>query len=54
MPQSKYFKLSEEVVDILVAKTQSQNRHFFRLLVAYYFSKVASMMRTNIDTRDRG
>ena len=54
MPHSKYFKLSEEVVDILVAKTQSQNRHFFRLLVAYYFSKVASMMRTNIDTRDRG
>lgn len=54
MSNPQYFKLSEEIVDILVAKTQSQNRHFFRLLVAYYFSKVASMMRTNIDTRDRG
>ena len=54
MLQPTYNKLSEEIVDILVAKTQSQNRHFFRLLVAYYFSKVASMMRCNIDTRDRG
>lgn len=55
MSQNKtYFDLSEEIVDILVAKTQSQNRHFFRLLVAYYFSKVASMMRCNIDTKDRG
>ena len=54
MSKPKYFKLSEEIVDILVAKTQSQNRHFFRLLVAYYFSKVASMMRTNIETKDRG
>ena len=46
--------MSEDIVDILVAKTQSQNRHFFRLLVAYYFSKVASMMRCNIETKDRG
>jgi len=53
-PDKKYFKLSEDIVDILIAKTQSQNRHFFRLLVAYYFSKVASMMRTNIETKDRG
>ena len=54
MLKPTYFKLSEEIVDILVAKTQSQNRHFFRLLVAYYMSKVASMMRTNIETKDRG
>jgi len=54
MTDSRYFKFSEEIVDILVAKTQSQNRHFFRLLVAYYLSKVASMMRCNIETRDRG
>ena len=54
MEKFKYNQLSEEIVDILVAKTQSQNKHFFRILVAYYLSKVASMMRTNIDTKDRG
>jgi len=54
MSEIKYNKLSEEIVDILVAKTQSQNRHFFRILVAYYLSKVASMMRCNIETKDRG
>lgn len=54
MEPKKYNKLSEEIVDILVAKTQSQNRHFFRILVAYYLSKVASMMRCNIETKDRG
>ena len=54
MTDPRYFKFSEEIVDILVAKTQSQNRHFFRLLVAYYLSKVTSMMRCNIETRDRG
>ena len=53
MTDPRYFKFSEEIVDILVAKTQSQNRHFFRLLVAYYLSKVTSMMRCNIETRDR-
>lgn len=51
---SNYFKLSEDIVDILVAKTQSPNRHFFRILTAYYLSKIASMMRTNIETQDRG
>jgi len=51
---SNYFKLSEDIVDILVAKTQSPNRHFFRILTAYYLSKVASMMRINIQTQDRG
>jgi hypothetical protein len=51
---SKYFKLSEDIVEILVAKTQSPNKHFFRVLTAYYLSKIASMMRTNIETQDRG
>jgi hypothetical protein len=49
-----YFPFSEEVVDVLVAKTQSQNRHFFRILTAYHLSKIASMMRVNIQTKDRG
>jgi hypothetical protein len=51
---SNYFKLSEDIVEILIAKTQSPNKHFFRILTAYYLSKVASMMRTNIETQDRG
>jgi hypothetical protein len=54
MKKLSYFKLSEEIVDVLVAKTQSPNRHFFRILVAYYLSKVASMMRCNVETKDRG
>jgi len=51
---AKYFDNSEKLVDILCKKTQNTNKHFFRLLVAYYFTKVASMMRCNIATHDRG
>ena len=49
-----YFPISEDIVDILVKKTQSDDKHFFRILVAYYMSKVASMMRCNIKTHERG
>lgn len=45
---------SEKLVDILCRKTQNDNPLFFRVLVAYYFCKVASMMRVNIATHDRG
>ncbi|HUW67836.1 MAG TPA: primase C-terminal domain-containing protein [Candidatus Nanoarchaeia archaeon] len=51
---AKYHDLQEEIVNILTIKTQSKQYHFFRLLVAYYFTKMASTMRTNIQTRDRG
>lgn len=50
---SKYHPLSEQIVDILVKKVNNDNRHFFRILVGYYLSKVASMMRCNIQTNDR-
>ena len=49
----KYHPLSEKMVDILVRKVNNDNRHFFRILVGYYLSKVASMMRSNIQTNDR-
>jgi len=49
-----YFPISEDIVDILVKKTQSKDKHFHRILVAYYMSKVASMMRCNIKTHERG
>ena len=49
-----YHKTSDQLVDVLCQKTQSTNRLFFRVLVSYYFTKVASMMRTTIKTHDRG
>ena len=49
-----YFPISEDIVDILVKKTQSDDKHFFRILTAYYMCKVASMMRCNIQTHERG
>lgn len=45
---------SEKLVEILCAKTQNSNPLFFRVLVGYYFSLVASQMRTTIVTHDRG
>ena len=49
-----HFELSEELVKVLRKKVQSDADLFFRLQVAYYFCKAASMMRTNIKTMDRG
>jgi hypothetical protein len=49
-----YHPTSEKLVDILCNKTQSADRLFFRVMVAYYFSLAASMMRTKITTLDRG
>lgn len=45
---------SERLVKILCDKTQNPNPLFFRVLVGYYFSMIASMMRTTIKTPDRG
>ena len=50
----KYHPFSEKIVDILVRKVNNDNRHFFRILTGYYLSKIASMMRCNIQTKDRG
>ena len=49
-----HFEPAEKLVKVLMQKTQNSNPLFFRVLVAYYFSKVASMMRTDIKTHDRG
>jgi hypothetical protein len=38
----------EKIVDILRKKTQNEDPVFFRLMVSYHFSKMASMMRTNV------
>ena len=50
----EYHPASEKLVSILCSKTQNSNPLFFRVLVGYYFSLVASMMRTTIATHDRG
>lgn len=49
-----YHPTAEQLVKILCDKTQNENPLFFRVLVAYYFSLIASMMRTTIVTHDRG
>lgn len=50
----KHHEMSEEIVKILCRKTQNTQPLFFRVMVAYYFSVVASMMRASIQTLDRG
>jgi hypothetical protein len=52
--EMSFFHTQEELVDILIKKTQNQNPLFFRVLIAYHFARLASMMRVDIDTLDRG
>ena len=52
--QMPFHPVSEQLVEILCNRTQNTNPLFFRVLVAYYFSVVASMMRCQINTLDRG
>ncbi len=54
LDEMEYNPTSEQLVEILCSKTQNSNPLFFRVLVGYYFSLVASMMRTTIATHDRG
>jgi len=42
----------EKVVDILRKKTQNEDPIFFRLVVSYFFSKIASMMRVYVQLAD--
>jgi len=52
--QIAHHPTSEKLVEILCSKTQNANPLFFRVLVGYYFSLVASMQRASIATHDRG
>lgn len=45
---------SEQLVQILCDRTQNSNPLFFRVLVAYYWSLIASMLRVSVATQDRG
>jgi hypothetical protein len=50
----EYFPIVDKLSEILMAKTRSSDPLFFRVMVSYYLAKVASMMRANIKTVDRG
>lgn len=50
----QYHPIAEKLVSILCEKTQNPNPLFFRVLVAYYLSKMAATMRCSIKTLDRG
>lgn len=52
--QMNHHPVSEKLVGILCEKTQNTNPGFYRVLVGYYFSMIASMMRCSIKTHDRG
>ena len=46
---SKFHKKQEELVDILCSRTGSDDRNFFRVMVAYKFSELASNMRAKVN-----
>lgn len=52
--EMQHHAMSEKLVGVLCEQTENTNPMFFRLLVAYYFSLVASMMRASVKTLDRG
>jgi hypothetical protein len=53
LDQLSYHPTSERLTEILCNRTQSTDPLFFRVLIAYYFSVLASMMRCQIKTMDR-
>lgn len=51
---AKYHDAIEEIVDTLCLKTQNEDRGFFRIVAAFFLSKMAASMRAKIMTKDRG
>ena len=47
---AQYHPLSEMMLDVLKKKTQKENDEFFRIQIAYYLGKVASMMRCEVQS----
>ena len=44
----------EDLTQALQQKTQSDNPLFYRVLIAYYLTKIAGTMKPMIQTLDRG
>ena len=49
-----YFHIAEKLVGILMTKTQNNDPLFFRVIVAYYLTTLASQMRVSIKGFSRG
>lgn len=49
-----HFPLLEQMVEYINAKTQNPEKNFFRMMAAYYLSKVAASLRVTVVTKDRG
>lgn len=45
----KFHPLQEEIVDIMCAKTGSEDKSFFRVMVAYKFAEMATNMRATVE-----
>lgn len=52
--EMEFHPVTEKLSGILCERTHNTDPQFFRVLTAYYFSLVASMMRCRIQTLDRG
>lgn len=50
----KHHKAVEELSSILALQSNNENQPFFKTIVAFYICKIASMMRCNVKTKDRG
>jgi hypothetical protein len=52
--QMEHHPDSEHLVKMLMERTENNNPEFFRIVIAYYFGVMASMMRGKIETLDHG
>lgn len=50
----KHHPAIEEIVEVLCNKTQNTDKEFFKAEVAYFLANIASSMRANVKTKDRG
>lgn len=54
LSNTQHHPVVEEIVEVLCNKTQNTDKGFFRVELAYFLSKMASCMRANVVTKDRG
>lgn len=47
--ERKFHPIQEELVDVMCAKTGSNDRSFFRVMVAYKFAEIATNMRATVE-----
>lgn len=52
--KAPYFKRAEDLANMIAGKIHTDNVAFLRVSIAYQFAKIASNMRINIKTHDRG